>query len=291
MSTFNGERFLRAQLDTLLEQDYCPTNLLIRDDGSTDQTVEIIKEYQLQFNNIRLIEGSNIGVVRSFFELFIAASPDAEYFALCDQDDLWSPAKISSAVSAIGVSDVPHLFVSSFHYIDSENTEFGTSPLPRKELGLRHALVQNRFPGCTMVLNRAALQLVTSQMPDLTRLRIHDWWIYLVVGVFGKVRFEPQPLISYRQHAMNTIGLKESRLDARFRRLLTNERYCTQQANLLKECFEGIMDGESWRILNRFISERTTLWECARYAITKDVYRQEVVNDLILRVLILLNRV
>lgn len=291
MSTFHGERFLRTQLDSLINQDYSQISILIRDDGSSDQTVPIIKTYQALHSHIQLIEGSNIGVVNSFFSLLQNVDTQAAYFALCDQDDIWSSNKISTAVSVLSDSSEPQLFLSLFNYIDAQDALLGTSAKPRKALGIRHALVQNRFPGCTMVFNRAALELVTSHLPDLGRLRIHDWWIYLVVAALGKVHFEHQPLISYRQHETNTIGLRESRLDARIRRLLRNERYCTQQAILLKECFEKKLDEKNRQILMRFLSARETVLGRIRYAITKDVYRQEPINDLILRALILLNRV
>ena len=99
MSTYNGEMFLEKQLDSILAQNY-PIELLIRDDGSSDRTVEIIKRYQKKNKNICLVEGHNLGVISSFFELFRIADESADYFALADQDDIWFPNKVERAVSA-----------------------------------------------------------------------------------------------------------------------------------------------------------------------------------------------
>ena len=116
MSTYNGEKYIRKQLDSIMNQEI-PVSLYIRDDGSSDKTVDIIKEYESRYDNISHTEGKNIGVVKSFFELFKEASDDADYIALADQDDIWFTDKVRRAVKALlkNKHDKPLLYLSLIH--------------------------------------------------------------------------------------------------------------------------------------------------------------------------------
>ena len=101
MSTYNGEKYVNEQIDSLLQQDHTNLEILIRDDGSKDSTVSILEEYHKENPNIKLIIDKNKGVISSFFELAMKASEEADYFAFCDQDDYWKPQKISRAVNLL----------------------------------------------------------------------------------------------------------------------------------------------------------------------------------------------
>ena len=103
ISTYNGKKYLKEQLDSILNQTYPNIEIVIRDDGSTDSTLELVKEYQEKHSNIRLKEGTNIGFIKSFFKLLEMA--DADYYAYCDQDDIWLENKIELAVNALNQAD------------------------------------------------------------------------------------------------------------------------------------------------------------------------------------------
>lgn len=208
MSTYNGEKYIREQLDSIQNQDYSNKFLLIRDDGSTDNTIPIIQEYQQRFSNISLIIGKNIGVWRSFFELCKEANGKAEYYALADQDDYWMPDKISAAVTIIEnyKSKIPFLYAGNKTLVDStlqpiqSEIDYSFEQIP----SFGNALVENICTGCTCVMNQALLTEVCKYMPE--KVIMHDWWIYLIATVFGTVIYDTNSYILYRQHGENVYG-------------------------------------------------------------------------------------
>ena len=111
MSTYNGERFLREQMESLLQQTYENLEILIRDDGSKDGTCEILKEYGERYSNIKVYYESNVGVIKSFFELL--KKSEAAYIAFCDQDDVWLAEKIERAVEILKNQQAPALYCSN----------------------------------------------------------------------------------------------------------------------------------------------------------------------------------
>lgn len=119
MSTYNGEKYIEEQLESLLNQTYSDIKIFIRDDGSKDRTKEIIKQFLQKSKNIFLIEGENIGFINSFFEL-LNISDTADYYAYCDQDDVWMEDKIERAVKFLEKSDSnkPVLYFSNSDYYD-----------------------------------------------------------------------------------------------------------------------------------------------------------------------------
>ena len=142
LSTYNGEKYLKEQLDSLLAQDYPNIDILIRDDGSKDSTKQILTGYE-NHKNIRVIYGSNIGITASFLELLKISDPEAEFLAFCDQDDVWLKDKISRAVAALQKhpSDIPLMYCSRLTIVDESLRIIGYSKLPRKGLSFNNAPV------------------------------------------------------------------------------------------------------------------------------------------------------
>lgn len=209
LSTFNGMDFLGEQLNSLQAQDYPNIFIYIRDDGSTDGTVAFLQTYQKQFSNVDLILGENIGYKRSFFELtLIAGTNKEEFYAFCDQDDIWSPQKISRAVNFLQKSSDPHLglYFSRLTFVDSNLRSLGLSPNPRY-LDFGNALVECNPCGCTMVFGSKIRDLYVQGKPyDKFS---HDGWVNLVATAFGHIVYDAEPQIQFREHPANTsIGHK-----------------------------------------------------------------------------------
>ena len=118
LSTYNGEKYVGAQLHSILTQNYKNLVVVVRDDGSKDKTVKIVKEYMENNDNIKLVEGKNLGFIKSFFELL--KLEQADYYAFADQDDIWFPNKISLAVESLNKLDdsVPNMAFSNSDYYD-----------------------------------------------------------------------------------------------------------------------------------------------------------------------------
>lgn len=209
LSTYNGEKYVIEQLDSL-EKQTVPVFILIRDDGSTDKTVEIVKNYSKNHNNIKLIEGENVGYVESFNKLLLDDEVNRySYIAFCDQDDVWMEEKLSVALSNIKEVDdgrSPVMYCSNLMLVNEHLSNVGY--MYKKELRWNKytALVQNIATGCTMVFNAAATDLYVKSICH--SMVSHDYTMFLICAYFGKVYYDSTPHILYRQHSENVLGGK-----------------------------------------------------------------------------------
>ena len=198
MSTYNGERYLTEQVDSLLSQTYENIEIYIRDDGSKDRTVEIIKKYQEKNTNIKLIEGKNLGFMDSFFEL-LKACDNADYYAYCDQDDVWMEDKIERAVKFLEKTDQnkPVLYFSNSDYYDTEMNFLATAE-KNKIYSFRNSLVECVTQGMTMVINNFTRETIIKNKPE--NCLYHDWWTYMICSGFGEIIYDDKSLVKYRRH-------------------------------------------------------------------------------------------
>lgn len=216
LSTFNGELHLSEQLESLLNQSFTDWRLLIRDDGSSDATCEVIEKFVSDYPEkaLWLKDGlGNIGVVRSYAELM--AQGTAQYIAFCDQDDVWLPEKLSLQmnkmyqVEAEFGANTPVLISSDLTVVDELLNELSPSLWkyqnvnPLKNSHFKSLLVQNHMTGCTFLMNR---QLAASVLPIAGAAIMHDWWVALIAAAKGKIVNIKTPTILYRQHAENEVG-------------------------------------------------------------------------------------
>jgi glycosyltransferase involved in cell wall biosynthesis len=294
LSTYNGEPFLAAQLDSLLAQDHPQVEILIRDDGSTDSTVAILQDYAAAFPHIRLIEGTNVGFARSFLALLQEASPDAEYLALCDQDDVWHPDKLSRAAVALGrvAPGTPALYTSRLTVADARLRPVGASAVPRKGLSFANALVENSAAGCATVINRAAIGVLRRRVPEY--LAAHDGWIYLVVSAFGCALYDETATLLFRRHGANASEYSFGWVrnwGTRLRRVLRNKRRgFVAQARELRRLYGAELPVERRQLLDRFLCQRPRYRERLAYALAGDVYRQSPLDHFVMQCLIVLDR-
>lgn len=214
LSTYNGERYIREQIDSILQQTYVDWHLLVRDDVSTDSTVEIINQYISKYpDKISLLpRDKNLGSMRSFEQLLKSAN--ATYYMFCDQDDVWLPNKIENALSCIRSIETPNIPIVVFsdlqvvdenlHTIHSsffQNARINTSYLLRKKETLA---VNNCAAGCTMLFNNEAKNL---SLPFGEKAVMHDAWVLLSVLANNGIIKQIQPAdILYRQHGKNVCG-------------------------------------------------------------------------------------
>lgn len=208
LCTYNGERYLREQLDSIALQSMEQVHVIVSDDGSTDGTKAILEAYKHAWTKgeFRIVAGPRQGYVANFLSGLSHAAGCADYVALSDQDDIWEPEKLERAIALIqDYPQQPALYTSRTLLVDERNQEIGLSPLFAKPPTFNNALVQSLAGGNTMVLNRAAQSLVQKTgVPDVP---CHDWWVYLLVtGAGGCVVYDPWPSLRYRQHTANLIG-------------------------------------------------------------------------------------
>lgn len=298
LSTYNGERYLAAQLESLLAQDQPGVRLLVRDDGSTDGTLAILDAYAGRHDGMQVVRGPNVGVIRSFLELLAHPAARAPYVALCDQDDVWDRDKLSRAVGLLGARSAgagPAMYCGRLRVVDEVLRPMFMTRLPQRGPSFRNALVENIATGCTIVLEERAHELLLRSLPEAEQLVMHDWWLYLVLSAMGDVVFDPEPRLAYRQHATNAVGTSSGlrHWRARLRRFLDprNRNRLTAQAAELDRRYGDMMPTEYRRVLREFVDSRAAPARRVRFALGPDVWRQRAADTVILRALIALGYV
>ena len=249
LSAYNGEPYIRRQLDSLLAQTLDGVEILVRDDGSIDGTRTILTEYA-QRSALRWYAGENLGASRSFWRL-LQDAPDAAYYAFCDQDDVWDADKLALAVSALERLDAasPALYCGDVRVADEKLRVLSAHMVRPAPTDYPHALLRNLAPGCTYVFNRPARDLLRRYDAQRLGIGLHDWTAYQLAACFGRVVYDPVPHMSYRQHGGNAIGARRASLHAWLGKAasfwagpMKNSR--SRQALRLEQAFGGEMRAE-----------------------------------------------
>jgi glycosyltransferase involved in cell wall biosynthesis len=292
LSTYGGERWVCQQVDSILGQTYPHLRLVVRDDGSTDSTVDLLRRY----DDPRLVirEGENLGLPDVFFRLLDEASDDASYWALSDQDDVWMPQKVERAVNSLRESSGPALYCARVLVVDEELRPLYPHELPRRGPSFANALVQNIALGCTVVINRPALEVLRGRWPR--ECVMHDAWMYLVIAGTGTVMYDDELVVQYRQHARNSVGMGRgalSRFGGRVRRQLSPGgcgKHGRQDRELLR-LHGGRLRPEARRELEEMLSAQATIASRMIYVLRGAAHRQTKGSNFVLKVLQILGRI
>ena len=214
MAAYNGEEYIAAQIESIMRQSYTDWTLIIRDDGSSDRTIEIIEQIAKKENRIKLITDKcgNKGVIDNF-ELLLKQSK-AKYIMLADQDDIWLPDKVSLTLNEMlkiekENKEKPILVFTDATVVDQNLKILNNSYIKTENLDTVIASNFERLPirncvmGCTIMINFTAKELV---LPFNPYILMHDWWIALIVHHYGIISFLNNKTILYRQHANNQVG-------------------------------------------------------------------------------------
>lgn len=215
MCTFNGQAFLEQQLESIRRQRWPAWFIAISDDGSVDGTLDTVTRYQtlLGTDKLSLWQGPRRGFARNFMSFTCNRNLQAEFYAWCDQDDIWHEDKLHKAMSWLQSvpADRPALYMGRTELIGVRGEPLGFSPLFRRPPSFANALVQNIGGGNTMVFNHSARALLRDVAEHLESLSLdivsHDWWAYLLItGAGGEVFYDARPYVRYRQHGRNLVG-------------------------------------------------------------------------------------
>ncbi|MBW3096902.1 glycosyltransferase family 2 protein [Pseudohoeflea sp. DP4N28-3] len=277
----NGERFLPDQLASLQAQSWPSIDVIAGDDGSEDRTPQIIQAFAKSWTRGRVHwqAGPKKGFAENFRHLITTADIRGEYVAFCDQDDLWRPDKLANAIAHLEKepATLPALYCARTEAF-SETGHRALSPLFSRPPSFENAMVQSIAGGNTMVMNRAAFELVR-ESARRTDFVSHDWWCYLMVtGHGGVVHYSPQADVFYRQHAHNLVGANNSlpaRL-ARLRLLLGGRfrRWSDIHIAALRQC-EDLLDPSHRQKFRHFVAARRgPVWRRLAHLRKSGVYRQ-----------------
>lgn len=208
LATYNGEKYLQEQLDSLYMQEEVDVHILVRDDGSTDSTIDILEENSKN-HNLDWYQGDHKNVSKSFFELMQkGAETKYELFAFCDQDDVWDSNKLKIAVERINKVNTMALYYCGQRLVNDQRVFIENHEL-NKNRTLKTRFVMSDFAGCTGVFNKKLLEEVIKYEPAY--MLMHDTWIMKVcLCLGGSVYIDTNPRMDYRQHDKNTLGLGHS---------------------------------------------------------------------------------
>ena len=219
LATFNGTEFLVEQIDSLIAQTEIHWTLLIQDDGSTDATAGIIEDYSQKNERIqvRIKVGNNSASALGNFSTLLDAAFEqgAEYVFFCDQDDVWDASKLKVMLRQLkqfeDESSEPCLIHHDLEVVNESLVTVADSFIdlmqlqPSDEQNPQRLISRNEVTGCAMACNRALLEVA---LPISDQAVMHDWWLALCAGYFGRLTFVPDKLVKYRQHGANAIGAR-----------------------------------------------------------------------------------
>lgn len=203
LSTYNGEKWLKELIDSVRIQENVSIRIVIRDDNSEDDSLEIVKrelsDFDVEFcSHI----DSNIGAAESYWHLMQHLNDTDYYIAFCDQDDIWLASKLSAAVDALSqYENIPAIYASSIYLNNTNRTWPNYSPI----ISFENSLVQNPLIGCTLVMNQEFLRIV--QNSKVPKGIMHDAWIYSIAACRARIYYDYKPKIVYRIHANNDTGI------------------------------------------------------------------------------------
>ena len=262
---YNSEKTIERCIKSVLAQTYCNWELILVDDGSIDKTREVLKQYELHAHVI-IMKDKNIGCAKSFLELMKAAynmKDQFDYFSFCDQDDFWMPEKLFKASHILNEMDnsIPCLYFSNLYVVDA-NLNNPRLLFNNKDVSIskRHALIESFCTGCTMVFNKKALDLYLNT--PIRQLRIHDKRLFHMCLFLGKIYYDEDAYIKYRQHANNVIGANaffSQRIRSKIKSLkqLPNQHVREEEAKELIYSFNNMLSEQDKEIILEVANYRT----------------------------------
>lgn len=284
LSVYNGEKFLKEQIDSVLNQKDVTVDLLVRDDGSTDNSLNILANYP----DIKVIKGENIGVIASFYELLIQSNKNCDYFAFCDQDDFWETEKLSRAISFLSNDETPRLYCSNTKLVNEkldfiQNSQVQT---PSKS----SAMFQNIVIGCTSVFNQTLRNMALAKIPDYSKIRMHDSWIYKIAVFFGETTFDNEPHILYRQHENNEVGTSNTFLKRIIKSIADGKTgIYLEELEEFQKLWGKELSASDYFENNRYLISKKNIITRINYALHPYIKKNSIIKDLWFRIQYIMN--
>lgn len=213
MSTYNGEKYIKEQIDSILNQEGCEVELIIRDDGSTDKTREIIDKYTHLDNVSILQEKNNLRPAKSFLRL-LEVVPKYDYYAFADQDDIWDKDKLISGINCIMYKEKPALYCCNARVVDQDLNSKGYNVYKHeKYVNFESVVINGNFMGCTMVFNNELREKVLMAKKSSYYL-MHDYFMSIFCAMIeGEIIYDCTPHMDYRIHNNNSVGISTNLID------------------------------------------------------------------------------
>lgn len=292
MSAYNAEKYILEQISSILNQRNVNVRLWIRNDGSKDNTLKIIRDGFGNDQRVVVTSGSNLGAAESFFQAIFDCNFDCDFYGFSDADDVWIEDKLAISVDSIKFRSlsIPMAVATQMKVVDENLKIIGLTKPPRIGLKFNNAVVQTVASGASLLMNKSAFRLLRSYKPK--NIVMHDAWVYLLITAFGEFLFIEQPTILYRQHGQNVFGTSHGfrkRVENRLKRIKYRSPYRGQAAEFLS-VFGDQLESESRGIIERYVNYDKTFVSRLWFAIWPSVQMQNWKSDIFQRFLVLLGK-
>jgi glycosyltransferase involved in cell wall biosynthesis len=293
LCTLNGGPYLDEQLASIAAQIRLPDEMVICDDGSTDNTLSILERFaENAVFAVRIVRNKcNLGVIANFQQAVSLCQ--GELTALADQDDVWLPDKLKNAEQALISSPHPEktLYCTRLHYVDKALQTLGFSSIPANT-GFSNAVVENSATGCSVVFgNDIKNRFLQAHSTDML---MHDWWLYLLATAFGDVVYDPRPGLLYRQHVSNVAGWQPRpkklwhRLKSLTQRLKTGSKGMDSlnQAARFIVAYDDLVPDKTALVKRLVKSRQQNIFRRFFYSLKPGVARNNIFENIGLRIMI-----
>jgi rhamnosyltransferase len=274
MSSYNGEKYIREQIDSILQQKNCNVRLIVRDDGSTDGTSRILNQYA-ENGQLEYYPGTNLGVAKSFISM-VKDAPLCDYYAFADQDDVWMPEKLIQAVELIKSSDKPAAYCSNLRRVDSNLNLVSEHALPDNVRTDFESVmtVSGRIFGCTMLFNHPMVEFIKNRsMPEYVIM--HDLWIAMIASLHGNLIYDSRSYINYRTHQSSVTFSKNIPMSKKIKSMFIGSKdKVSKQCEVFVD-YVGknvIKDLEHWKICEYLLCykyDAKSRWKLIHMVLTK----------------------
>ena len=296
LSSYNGEKYIKCQIDSIMHQrldDDLELHLFIRDDGSTDNTINILKEYEKNYDKISVFYENNIGYIKSFFRLiFIMQNSEDiyDYYSLSDQDDRWDCDKLKIAISRVENQKGVYLYESTTRIVDENLTYKKIDQLQTREITFYNSAIQTFSAGHTYVFNRELLMRINNEL-NLDLIFAHDAFIHNLAVICGNIYFDNTPHNDYRQHSKNLVGATKNKskinwIKLRLKRISNGEskKYASQIKYYLEVYKNDLSNDEYDELYNFFLCQKN-FFSRVKYISKTKFYRQTIFETIMFKLL------
>ena len=296
LSSYNGEKYILQQIDSILNQKltHGQLDLYVRDDGSTDQTINILVKRREQDKRVHIIKGDNIGYIASFFNLMYLMKEQGsqyDYYSLADQDDVWDEDKLQCAVNCIekNEGENPFLYQSTTRITDEKLNYIKKDAIQKRSITVFNTMIQTFSAGHTYVFNKNLLNSIDRDI-DNKNLYGHDAYLTNLAVIRGKIYFDNVAHNDYRQHGNNQLGTNDSGLTGwlkiKLKRVIHGDgiQY-TKQIKYFLELFNSDLSISEKKEIEKFLSSNSTLIHRISYAFSTKMYRQQFLETLAFKLL------
>lgn len=293
ISTYNGEQYIKQQLDSIMNQTFQDFHIYIRDDGSTDATPEIIRKYMRDGeieNRISLCTEENIGFSASFFRLLQWADT-GDYWAFCDQDDIWYPDKLTKAVVWMEKNDpqIPLLYHNAFELGNFDLSEITPYTPGEFYYQFYNSITSNLFFGFAITINRTLYEMLIQANPQ--EIKYHDWFAAMITAAFGKYHLSEQVEAVHRQHKDNASPLFFLKKIPHGIRLLKGDLFYRRNAKEFERLYGERLSDRDRKILNWFTQDGYSLRLACKKAFYPHRWNPQIPVEIVLRMLMLIGKV